>query len=116
MAEEITGNVDQSYDFNRLRDLEDKQRMLKDRIFLLGKNLIEIKEKNSRDILELKKEMEMLKSDMNRVKDFLESISSEFSNFARKEDLAILSKQAKMFQPLDFVRRDEIKKIMQEEL
>ena len=36
---------------------------------------------------------------MERMINFLETASSEFSKFAKKEDLEILSKQAKMFQP-----------------
>jgi hypothetical protein len=113
MVEETNYQESSFGDYNiRLRDLEEKQRILKDRIFLLGKNLIEIKEKNNNDILDLKKEMEIMKSDVARIKNFLESLSGEFSNFARKEDLAILSKQAKMFQPLNFVTREEIKKIL----
>jgi len=41
----------------------------------------------------------------------LESLSGEFSKFAKKEDLEILTKQAKMFQPLDFVRRKDLEKL-----
>ncbi|MFH1787222.1 MAG: hypothetical protein ABH811_00295 [archaeon] len=84
----------------KLRDLEEKQRILKDRTLLIGQNLIETKEQNIQKILEIKKEMEILKQDIERIKSFLEIIASEFSNFARKEDLEILSRQAKMFQPL----------------
>lgn len=94
-----------------LRDLEEKQRILKERIFLLGQNLIEIREKNSREMLELKKEIEKIKEGMERVKEFLEIASGEFQKFARKEDLEILSKQAKMFQPLEFVRKKDLGKI-----
>jgi len=48
---------------------------------------------------------------MERVKDFLEIASGEFQKFARKEDLEILSKQAKMFQPLEFVRKKDLEEI-----
>jgi hypothetical protein len=48
---------------------------------------------------------------MEKIKSFLESMSNEFSKFARKEDLEILSKQAKMFQPLEFVRKSDLKKL-----
>ena len=41
-----------------------------------------------------------MKQNMNRLMNFIETASSEFSKFAKKEDLEILSKQAKMFQPL----------------
>ena len=102
-------------EFNtKIRDLEERQRIMKERLILIGKNLIESKEKTSQDILNIKRDIEIIKSDMKRLKDFLETASSEFSKFARKEDLAILSKQAKMFQPLDFVRKKELKKVLRE--
>lgn len=92
-----------------VRDLEERQRIMKDRILLIGKNLVDIKEDLNNEILELRKDIETLKQNIERIKSFLESVSAEFSNFARKEDVEILAKQAKMFQPLDFVRREELK-------
>ena len=91
----------------KIRDLEEKQRILKDRLLLIGQNLIEIKETNSQDILKIKKDIEIIKQEMERTKAFLETISGEFSKFAKKEDLEILSKQAKMFQPLEFIRKNK---------
>jgi hypothetical protein len=95
----------------KIRDLEEKNRILKDRLLLVGQNLIESKEKTSQDVLEIKKDLETIRSTLERIKTFLESISEEFSKFARKEDLDILVKQAKMFQPLEFVRRSELEKL-----
>ena len=91
----------QGYDDSsiRVRDLEEKQRLLKDRLLLIGQNLIEIREKTNEDLLEIKKDIEIIKQNMSRMISFLEMASSEFSKFARKEDLEILSKQARMFQP-----------------
>jgi len=97
-----------------IRDVEEKQRILKDRILLIGKNLIEIREKKNKEILEIKKELEIIKQDLKRMIDFLQSASTEFSKFARKEEVAILSKQAKMFQPLNFVTKSELKKILKQ--
>ena len=95
----------------RIRDLEEKQRILKDRVLLIGQNLIDIKEKNKEDILEIKKNLEIIKQNMERLVSFLETASAEFSKFARKEDLEILSKQARMFQPLEFARRKNLEKL-----
>ena len=95
----------------KVRDLEEKQRILKDRLLLIGQNLIEIKEKSNQNILEMKKDIEILKQNIERTTSILEMASSEFSKFARKEDLEILSKQAKMFQPLEFVRKRDLEKI-----
>ncbi len=89
----------------RIRDLEERQRILKDRLLLIGQNLIETKEKTSQSILEIKKDIEIIKQSIERMTSFLETASGEFSKFARKEDLEILSKQAKMFQPLKFAEK-----------
>jgi len=83
----------------RIRNLEEKQRILKDRLLLIGQNLIEMRERSNERTLEIKKDIEILKQNMERMISFLESASTEFSKFAKKEDLEILYKQAKMFQP-----------------
>lgn len=84
-----------------LTDLDDKQRALKNQMILIGKNLIETREKTKQEILTLKKDVELLKQEVSRMVSFLETLSGELSKFARKEDLEILTKQARMFQPLE---------------
>ena len=91
------------------KDLDEKQQMLKDRLLIIGQNLLETKEKTSGEILEIKKNLDSLKRNIEKAVSFLENISSELSKFAKKEDLEILSKQAKMFQPLEFVRKKDLK-------
>ena len=90
-----------------IRDLEEKQRILKDRTLLIGENLVELKDRINEDLIDIKKEIEVMKSDIARLKSFLEAASGEFSKFARKEDLEILSKQAKMFRPLEFIKQGD---------
>lgn len=89
----------------KMRDLEERQRILKDRILLIGQNLIEMKEKNTEDLLEIKREMVIMKQNFERLHSFLETASAEFSKFARKDDLNILIKQARMFQPLEKLKK-----------
>lgn len=94
----------------RIRDLEEKQSILKDRLLLIGKNFLGTKEETNEKVLEIKKDVEGMKQDIERIKSFLESISNEITKFAKKDDLDILAKQAKMFQPLEFVRKSDLKK------
>ncbi len=117
MADEQAGNSGANSgmqiigDINlRIKDLEEKQRILKERLLLIGENLVEIKENTDGKILEIKKDIELIKQNLERTTSFLESASKEFSKFAKKEDLEILSKQAKMFQPLEFVRKKDLEK------
>ena len=86
---------------NALADLDEKQRTLKNQMILIGKNLIESREKTKQEVLGLKKDVELLKQEVDRMTSFLETISGELSKFARREDLEILMKQARMFQPLE---------------
>ena len=95
----------------KVRDLEEKQRIIKDRILLIGQNLIEMKEDVHTNFLEIKKDIEIMKRDIERLKSFFETASGEFSKFAKKEELEVLSKQAKMFQPLEFVTKRDLEKL-----
>ncbi len=95
----------------KLKDLEENYRILKDRTLLIGQNLLDIKENSDKKMLEIKKDIETLKNNMQRLVAFIETASEEFSKFARKEDLDVLYKQAKMFQPLDFVRKKDLEKL-----
>ena len=88
----------------KIRDLEEKQKILKDRVLLIGQNLIDTKEKTSEDVLEIKKELEKIKNSVEKMGRFIESVSAEFPKFARRDDLNILIKQAKMFQPLKYLK------------
>lgn len=111
--EEEAGYADQGVDevYLKIRDLESKQRILKDRLTLIGDNLIEFKEKTFLENIETKKNIEKLNENMKRMISFLESASSEFSKFARREDVEILVKQAKMFQPMDLVTKADLEKL-----
>lgn len=105
MAEEVNYSKQYSEETNlKLRDLEEKQRVLKNRVLLIGQNLIDIKEKTNETILGIKKDLEKIKENSERMKSFIENISREFPKFARKDDLEILAKQAKMFQPLEYLK------------
>ena len=83
----------------KLRDLEEKQRTLKNQVLLLGKNMIEIKEKSVKDIIDLKKDLDLIKITMERLASSVDDISEEISKFARRDDVEILAKQMKMFEP-----------------
>ena len=87
----------------KMRDIETRQRSLNDRMILIAENLIEFKEKYSSEKLDLKKDIESLNQSLNRIKSFLEVIKDEFPKFAKKTDIEILEKQAKMFRPLEFI-------------
>jgi hypothetical protein len=100
----------------KLRDLESNQKLSKERLLLIGNNLIDSQEKNNSDFIEIKQTLQELKDDMKRVKSIIGSLSEEISKSARKEELTILEKQYKMFEPLNYVRIEDIGKHVDKKL
>jgi hypothetical protein len=111
MAEEDYENQYFTETSTKVRDLEEKQWIIKDRILLIGQNLIETKSEMHSVFLSIKRDIEIMKKDIERLKSFFETASSEFSKFAKKEELEVLAKQAKMFQPLEFVTKSDLEKL-----
>jgi predicted RNase H-like nuclease (RuvC/YqgF family) len=107
---EDDSNIQSSPGMN-LMDLEERQKIIKDRLILIGQNLIDLKGKYDEEVTSLKRDIESLKDSVERIKDFMETISSEFQKFARKDDLEILKKQAKIFQPLEFATKEDLEKL-----
>jgi len=85
-------------DFNvRLRDLEERQRLSRDRMLLISESFVKERDKNFKEIQELKKGFEKLKADNKRMKGILLRIGEGINNFARKEDFMILQRQFNLF-------------------
>ena len=100
----------------RLNDVEEKQRLIKDRILLIGENLISTKEDYLKQETEIKKQLKQINSEVNILKQLITRVINETPNFARKTEIEILENQAKMFQPLEFARIKDVKKIVKDEL
>jgi len=83
----------------RVKDLEEKQRLLKDRILLIGQNLISEREDSSKEIQEIKKIALQLKEENLRMKEFLQRVAGQLSESARREELMMLKRQFDMIEP-----------------
>ena len=99
-----------------LNELEEKQRLLKDRVLLIGNNLVGTKEEYDKGFLDVKKELKNIEAEIKAIKQINERIINEIGNFARKSELEILKKQFKLFEPLEFARMADIKQIVKEEI
>lgn len=97
MPEEYAQPEVQNEGTTRLRDLEEKQRLLKDRILLIGKSLIDERDKNFAEMQEMKKSIIILKEETARIKELLERITEQLTTTARKEELLILQHQFDLF-------------------
>ncbi len=76
-----------------LRDLEEKQRLLKDRILVIGKSGIDERNKNFSEFQQVKKDIILLKEEQKQMKEMLQKIVEQLSNTSRKEELLIIQRQ-----------------------
>ena len=100
----------------RLNEIEEKQRLIKDRILLVGENLISTKEESLKQEFEVKRQLKQIDVDISSIKQIMRRIVNELPNLTQKSELEILERQIKIFQPLEFARIKDVKDIVKEEL
>ena len=82
---------------NHLRDFEEKQRLMRDRVLLLGQTLIEDRSKTFKEMQDLKGTLIKLKEETARMKELVQRIAEQLTGLARKEELMMLQRQFDMF-------------------
>ena len=81
----------------RIRDVEEKQRILKDRMVLVSESLVKEKEKSFDDFIDMKKAIVQLQEENKRIKEFLKNFGEKLNKAAMGEDLRILQRQFDLF-------------------
>ena len=84
---------------SKVRDIEDKLNLLKNRITLIGQSYVEEREKSFNEIQEMKKTLIQIKEEHVRILELLQRITEQINNSARKEEFAMLQRQ------LDIIRK-----------
>ncbi|MCU0642530.1 MAG: hypothetical protein MUF61_03065 [archaeon] len=98
--EEVRSEMPDSTDVtNRLVDLEEKNRLIRDRVLLLGQTVVEERDKNFKEMQELKSTLIKLKEDVGRLKELMQRMAEQITAMARKEELMIIQRQ------LDLLRK-----------
>lgn len=80
----------------KIRDMEEKQRLLRERIMLMGKTLIEERDKTFKELQEIKKTLTKVKEENTRIKELLERVGEQLNNSPRREELMIIQRQLDM--------------------
>jgi len=100
----------------KLRDIEEKQNIIKDRVLLIGENLVSEKEESDKRVIEIKLDIQKLNDDIKRIKLALERIIDDTNNFVRKNEFDILRRQFQMFQPLELARISDVEDMINKAL
>ncbi len=100
----------------RIKDVEERNSSLRERIILLSQNTINLKEGMEERMGEIEKKQNLLNMDMKKIKSMLDNILSEINNFTRKEEIILVERMLKDFQPLEFVRRKDVEEMINDAL
>jgi hypothetical protein len=96
----------------RLKDLEEKNSSLKERMLLLGDNLIKSKKEMQKEIQEIKLEHKDIKEELRKLQIISKEIIGELEKFVKKDEMILLEKMLKDFQPLEFMRKKDVEELI----
>jgi hypothetical protein len=100
-------------DFNtRLRDIDERSRLIRERVLLLGKNLISSKQETEDELKEIKKDNIEIKKDLDKLKKISNSLLSEFNKFVKRDEIMMIERMLKDFQPLEFTRKKDVEELI----
>ena len=108
--------VQQQYPDTRLRDLEEKNKRLRERLLLLSKNLLDIKEELEKEIFELKNQNNILQKVVEKTRTNTDSLVEGYSSFVKRDEMLLLERMLKDFQPLEFMRKKDVEELINAKL
>ena len=89
----------------KLKSVEERNNLLKERILLLDKTFLNENRRLNEEIMEMKTTLMEIKDDTEQIKDSLRHIIKESAAFARKDELRVLEKKLKIWEPLKAVEK-----------
>ncbi|RLF37136.1 MAG: hypothetical protein DRM99_01220 [Thermoplasmata archaeon] len=88
--------------------MEEKFNLLRERVLILTQNFVKRERKLEKEISLLQDENKDLRLDLKRIGEKIEGLISQQEDFARKEELAVVEKYFKLFDPIKFVTDEEL--------
>ena len=112
---------EQSYDWasdlnNKLADIEEKHNLLRDRVLMADEGFLKNIDLIKKELSLLKDSIREVRRDIEGIKETSQSIIEDLNNFARKEELHVMERYMKLWEPLKFVKAEEVRKIINQEL
>lgn len=101
---------------SRVRALEGRYNLLRDRVLLINNNMISEYKKVLGEIKVLNSDIKEIKTELFNIKETLKHVIAEIERTARKEDVKLLEKYINLWNPMNFVSETDVKKIVEETL
>ncbi len=96
----------------RVRILEGKYNLTRDRMLLINQNMIDHYKSLTSEIRSINEELREIKENLETIKETSKDIVKEMAFFARKEQVKILEKYINMWNPLNFVTEEDVLELL----
>ena len=115
MAQEQTYSPEEVlFDINsRVRSLEGKYNLLRDRVLIINNNMIEEYKKLVGEIKFIDSEIKDIKGDVFKLKESIRHLIQEVELYARKEDVQFLEKYINLWNPMKFTTEEDVVKLIE---
>jgi len=100
----------------RLNDIEEQERLIKERVSMLSRTLLKQEERLNKEISLIKEDIKLLSENIEKMKDAIQHIIDESSEFARHEELKVLEKYMKLWEPLKYARIEDVEEMINKAL
>ncbi len=99
---------------SRMRTLEGKYNLLRDRALIINNNMIEQYKKTTVELGTINDDIKEIKTDLFKIKEAMKHLLKEFELFARKDDVKFLEKYINLWNPMKFVTEEELSRVIKE--
>ena len=96
---------------SKLRLLEERYSNLRKKTQVSDQNILESHKKISVEVKTSNSDVTDLRRDLNKITDEIRLIVSELKETAKKEDVIIMQRYLDLWEPLNFVTRDELERM-----
>jgi len=97
-----------------IRILEERYSTLRNKIQVSEQNIIELEKEVRDEIKLLSEDLVEIKHDLNDLKNKVRLISVEIKKLVNKDDFRVMERYLDMWQPMNFVTRDELNRLLEE--
>jgi len=117
MPQEVQTSNDVLVDLNmRIRILEEKQNLIRERLLVINQNMVEEYRKLVREIKTINSDMGEMKEDISNMRDMMKNMIMDMEKFAKKDSVKVLEKYINLWNPLNFTTEEEVERLIKKEV
>ena len=96
----------------RINDTEEKQNMITEKLSLISQTLLKNSERIAKEMTIVSDEMSEIKNEMDKLKESVQILLEQSGEFARKQELQVVEKYMKIWEPMKFATIDDVRKMI----